>query len=487
MVIGSMDAADLPETAYFPFAMFFAPVTALALFGYLSDHTECCAVHALPIRRERLFVIRLLAAFAMYAVPMAVYLFATRNAVQDDPLKCFGWSCLEFLFLFSMAVLCMFITGRKVGAAILYMFLQMLPVLTAMALVTMYQPQLPGVYLDLLAFTESPSIYVYELYLLSTEPIPPEYTGLFIRMILVVLAVSAVFYALSLLLYRRRKLEYAGDLLAVRWLHPVFAFCSAMVGGCVIESMFSASDEVFSTPFFLLGLAIGYGFYWMLAKKSARIFTPKLIAGFAAIAAVTLGSVGLTAMDPLGRVGYIPQADAVKTATFSTSVWDPDVYRTDDPEMIASIGALHLELLTEHLAAPYFNDYPDTIHITYELESGRTIRREYAVRSEELKDKSAWYLSQPVARLHTEEPVIDSVTVSCDGKSPYKQTFYAQELFELVLTECSQGRMYVFEWEDKSDWNLIINLSNGSSIHIDVPKKAVDLIDWLNKNGNFNP
>ena len=58
---------------YEPIAPIFAPILAMVLFSYLFDPKECFMVHSLPIRRERLFGIHILAGLVMFLIPTAIF------------------------------------------------------------------------------------------------------------------------------------------------------------------------------------------------------------------------------------------------------------------------------------------------------------------------------------------------------------------------------------------------------------------------------
>lgn len=463
---------------YEPVAPIFAPILALVVFGYLCDPAECNMVHSLPIRRERLFLIHTAAAFLMFLVPTSIFCAVTRNFATQGAMYRFLFMVLEFLLLFSIGVLCMMLTGRKIGAALLYLFIQCLSLIVGTIVETLYLPLLPGVYLDPLYFFVSPMVIVssYADFMHDTQ-IPPDAWSF----VAVITGLSLVILVISMLLYRKRKLEHAGDLLAVRWLDPFFAACSGVTGASAMV-VFGFDSEVFQL---LLGIAIGYLSYWMLSKKSARVFTPKILGGFVCLVAALLGSMYLVHLDPLDRVSYVPEPHQVETANLSQGHYDTDGFSTTDPELIAGLTALHTDIAAQYVPealSKYNPSEGEKIFICYELKNGRTIQREYSCNDAALLKRSAWYLSQPIAYFETENPVFTSVIVRYFGDDRYLDPRLLPELTGVLLTECREGRMFDFDYND-TGWNLNL-VVQGSDWHtyLPIPETAVDTIAWLEAN-----
>lgn len=465
---------------YEPIAPIFAPIFALLVFGYLCDPRECNMVHSLPLRRERLMAIHVCAACLMYLIPTGIFCIATRAYATQGALYRFLFLALEFLFLFSIGTLCMMFTGRKIGAALLYIFIQCLSVITGVILQNLYVPLLPGVYLSSDWMALSPMLLISSFASFLTES---QLSGSELRFILVFFLVSLAILAVCMLLYRKRKLEHAGDLLAVSWLDPFFAVCSGVTGAAAM--VFFGFDS--SWLQLLLGTAIGYLSYWMLSKKSARVFTPKILLGYVCLIAVLLGSMYLTYLDPLGRVYYVPEPHQVARATLGQSEYDSEPFETDDPSVIADLTALHLQLAEHYTSEP--NDDasagydPSTlhrsIHITYELGNGRTIRREYLCNDPALLERAAWYLSQPEALFGRKDPSFDSITVRYKEKVCYLDPRLLPELTGVLLTECQEGRMFQFNGSS-TYWRLTFEQQNPEVYsYIYIPESAVDTLAWL--------
>ena len=463
---------------YEPIAPIFAPIFALVLFGYLCDPRECNMVHSLPIRREKLFLIHTLAACLMFLIPTGIFCAVTRDYATQKAIYRFLFMGVEFLLLFSVGVLSMMFTGRKIGAALLYIFIQCFTTIAGLIIDSLYLPLLPGVSISEDWTFLSPTFLVsrYADFTDNTVINWSEWSFL-----LIFTLISLAILGISVLLYRRRKLEHAGDLLAVSWLDPFFAACSGVTGASAMV-VFGFDSEVFQL---LLGIAIGYLSYWMLSKKSARVFTPKILGGFVCLVAALLGSMYLVHLDPLDRVSYVPEPHQVETANLSQGHYDTDGFSTTDPELIAGLTALHTDIAAQYVPealSKYNPSEGERIFICYELKNGRTIQREYSCNDAALLKRSAWYLSQPIAYFETENPVFTSVIVRYFGDDRYLDPRLLPELTGVLLTECREGRMFDFDYND-TGWNLNL-VVQGSDWHtyLPIPEAAVDTIAWLEAN-----
>lgn len=458
---------------YEPIAPIFAPIIALVLFGYLCDPKECFMVHSLPIRREQLFGIHILAGFVMFLVPTAIFCFVTRNVTYASAMYRFLFTAAEFLLLFSIFTLCTMLTGRKIGAAALYLFILAMPTMLDSIVQDVYLPLLPGLHWN------------SEFYILNPMMLVSRYADFYHEAVLTatdllylagVLLASLTILGASLFLYRRRKLECAGDLLSVSCLDPVFAVCAFFFG-----AVFMTSFESGPSPMIYFGAVIGYLAYWMLSKKTARVFTKRIILGLAALLVIFGASCIAAESDPLGRVYYVPEMAQIKTASLRTSPRSSERLETSDPEMIEAILELHGDLLDVAMD-PDENFNGSQLHIVYELTNGQFIERNYTCSYEAVLSRGAYLLSQPEAMLGSENPEITNILVLRDfGDRVTFDPALIDELSAVILKECRSGVMFDFDY-DYSPWELTVYLAGREPVELWIPESAVETIAWLEAN-----
>lgn len=467
--------AEVYYNSYFyePIAPIFAPILAIVLFGYLFDPKECFMVHSLPIRRERLFGIHILAGFVMFLIPTAIFCFVTRNATDTSAMYRYLFTASEFLLLFSIVTLCTMLTGRKIGAIAIYLFLLTFPAMMDTIIQDVYLSLLPGLYFSNEFYIPNPMMLVSSYADFYSEAVLTATDWLYLGGVL--LASLAILGA-SLFLYRRRKLECAGDLLSVRALEPVFAVCAFFFGAVFMTGVRSGPS-----PMVYFGAVIGYLAYWMLSKKTARVFTKKIILGLVGMLVLFTASCIVVESDPLGRVHYLPDAAQIKTASFMDSPGSVDRLETSDPAMIDVILELHGDILETEIESDWDND-GSQFHIVYELTNGQIIQRNYICSDHDLMFRGAWLLSQPESVFGTANPKISNIVVQYDFDDGFTiDPALIDELSAVVLKECRSGVMFNYNY-DYSPWELTVYLAGREPVDLWIPESALETIAWLEAN-----
>ena len=95
-------------------------------------------------------------------------------------------------------------------------------------------------------------------------------------------AVGTVFAGLALLLYRKRRMETAGDIVAIEGLKPVFKVCASLAGALGLASFLTDTLYYVDTSgikglatlclLMVIGGIIGWFIAQMLVEKSIRVF-----------------------------------------------------------------------------------------------------------------------------------------------------------------------------------------------------------------------
>ena len=430
-------------------------------------------VHSLPIRRERLFGIHILAGLAMFLVPTAIFCFVTRNATDTSAMYRYLFTAAEFLLLFSIVTLCAMLTGRKIGAVAIYLFLMTFPAMMDTIIKDVYLSLLPGLYFGNEFYIPNPMMLVSSYADFYSEAVLTATDWLYLAGVLLA---SLTILGASLLLYRRRKLECAGDLLSVRALEPVFAVCAFFFGAVFMTGVRSGPS-----PMVYFGAIIGYLAYWMLSKKTARVFTKRIVLGLVALLVLFTASCIAVKNDPLDRVHYLPDTAQIKTASFMDSPGYLNRLETSDPEMIDVILELHGDLLDVGMD-PEENYAGSQLHIVYELTNGQFIERNYTCADEDLLSRGAYLLSQPEAMLGSENPEITNVMVVHDySDRGTLDPALIDELSEVILKECRSGVMFDFDY-DYSPWEITVYLAGREPVELWIPESALDTVAWLEAN-----
>lgn len=320
--------------------LFFAPLTAMLLFGDLFNGRMCNALHAMPLRRETIFMTNVASGLLFSAVPTAVMALLSipllagtvvHNAWQIAILWYIGTN-LEFILFFGMAVFCIFCTGNKLGFAAVYAVLNGGAFLIYLVVDRLYTHMLYGVVTpDALVETLTPirmldDTFVevgsyHDMALLfegrMNEAVANFWVDEHYYSLIIFALVGIAFMALGLLMYRKRNLECAGDAVAVRWMAPVFQTIAAVAGLagavlCLDMFFYSMSKkDVILYGLAFCGMVVGWFAGKMLLERSTRVFRLKNWAGLGVLTVLFAVSLTMTHFDVFGIETWTPRADKV--------------------------------------------------------------------------------------------------------------------------------------------------------------------------------
>ena len=287
----------------------YAILCAMAVWSYLYNARSVGLMHTLPIRREGLFLTNLLSGLVMMAIPYAVtgvlivlvsFLYGGFEPV--GVLVTILGVAGESVFFFGLATFCAFIVGNVFMLPALYALFNFLAVLTDFTVNLLAQGFCFGIYSSYSGTVEwlSPVVYLmqkispnstYETQWVTDRlggqryetSVPTSVTLENGWLIAVYAAVGVVLMVLAWLMYRRRRSESAGDVVAVGWMKPVFRYgwaaFSAILGGRLLYALFweSFQNGLYFTvlPMILcmiVGGAVGYYAASMLLAKTLRVF-----------------------------------------------------------------------------------------------------------------------------------------------------------------------------------------------------------------------
>lgn len=373
----------------------YAPLAAFLLFGDLFKSRMCNALHALPLRREGWFLTHFTAGMLFCVVPNGVAALLTAALLQEYFWAAFVWLAvmvLQYLFFFGAATFAIQCSGNLLGGIAVYGIFNFLSTIAAGLAVVFYQPLLYGVKFDTAAITRlSPVVgftgadYMQTHFNNTTETTVLEgFVGADWRYLGIAAAVGVVLLVLAVLIYRRRQLESAGDLISLRPVAPVFLVIYTLGVGAVLYLIASSLTPALEYIFLVAGFAIGFFTGRMLLERKVKVFRGKNFLAFGIIVAVFFASLGITALDPVGITRYVPEAENVKTVQVCTSHYQYDMLRDSvtlsDPEDIKAIAQIHQSCIDN----PY-EERNDRVplSITYTMKNGATVERYYYIAQDD--------------------------------------------------------------------------------------------------------
>ena len=405
----------------------FGLLCAMAVFGYLYNARSSCAMHALPLRREGLFTTQYLAGLSFGLLPhLAVALCtAAIEMVLLPPdawleaLSCLGiWLLVQsatFLFFFSFAAFCAMFTGHLLALPAFYAILNGL-VWGLYGLLTLlfsqffygYSPSASSALADWLTplYTLSDACRWHFVETADYTTIPGSYELASPLTVAGYAAAGLVLALLALLLYRRRHVESAGDVVSFRVVRPIFqcgvTFCVGLSFGMATALFFSWSDHAaFLSVCVVLWSVVGFFAAEMLLKKSFRVLGAWK-RGLIALVVMSLLCGGCFA-DVFGIETRVPKADQVASLTVVLDMGEPYddarqlALELTAPEDMAPFIALHQSIVAERSRAQYNSPTYDpgdnyfSLSLYYTLGNGTTLNRQYhsiPIYRSELEDTS---------------------------------------------------------------------------------------------------
>ena len=481
-------------------SLLFGVMAAMAVYSYLYSHRSASWFHALPIRREGLFFSNCLSGLCFLLVPNVLVFLVTLGVeaaygVLDlvGLLSWLGAVSLSGIFFFSLATFCAQLTGHVLILPLLYIVLNFVVVGAEILARMLFRALAYGAAFSPTRFVlgwgspfvklmeQSPLRYVYQVD--PADDALNRLTDVHLGQwpaLLVYVVVGLVLLAGALLLYRHRRTESAGDVVAVPVLRPVFRYCmgigAALSLGLLLCSVFQVDNGspgmgllLRMLPCLLFAAAVGYFAAEMLIKKSLRVFRRGL-PGFLVCCLIVTAALVLIECDATGYERRMPEMQEVEYAHILVS--GVSSYVSVEPEEIARVQQLHqtlvgdkqtLEQAQYEAASQPVRSSEETayqISIEYGLKGGGYLCRAYwfPVTRQLLQDETS-PAAQVQSLLNSREAVEGRYSFSEEGTTVIGGRLYlneftgvdyrevdldqkqAQALYEAVQEDIDAGRL----------------------------------------------
>lgn len=393
----------------------FAVLMAMAVWSFLYNARAAHGAACLPVRREGLFVSAALGGFVpLAAANVAVFLlaFAAEAAAGCLNLGVLGqWLgavTLMLIFFYGFACFCAQLTGNIVVLPLLYGVLNVVvcgvtQLGRALLCLFLYGADssmsfdLSGYFSPVVAMIArlgAGDIYVQDA--LTGELIVTGYAFSGFGLLAVYAAVGVVLGIAALCLMRRRRMESAGDVVAVQALKPIFRWCMALGCAlgftCLILVIVWGGREMrhqmtlFITVVLLLlgGAFIGWFAAEMLIRKSFRVFR-RHWGGFGLCCLALVALMLCTELDVFGYERHIPAADEIEAVTITGS---GEGVTLIEPESIELARAFHQGIIDhkprqdQGSGTLFFNYNARNLtqcSLRYSLKNGGTVTRSYTL------------------------------------------------------------------------------------------------------------
>lgn len=505
---------------------------ALAVWGYLYSARSVNLMHILPIRREGLFVTNFLSGYVMLLLPFAVTggLCIVISAVFGlfEPvgvlvtiLGVLG----ESFFYFSSATLAAFITGNIFAMPALYLLLHFLEAILDLLLSNFARGFIFGLSTNYTGFLEflSPTVYLMRNVDADAQYQKTiiDYTGAYTHellsvrlenawLIAVYTLAGAALLALAFALYRRRRSERAGEVVAVGWMRPFFRYgvagLAALLGGQLIYGLFWEDAYFKAVPLavcMLVAGAIGYYGASMLLAKTLRVFH-RSWRGLALVAAGVAVLCGCLRLDLFRAADRVPEISQIEKMEFYADSNTYIFYPGREDELLERVRRLHAAIAADRKYVLDFDREKFTtledetpswtweyVSFTYTTHGGQTVQRNYSVpMTRERLGQSGAYDSLLDGLVNSQEMRLKRIHASGDGYEPCGGRIYlnrrnesselsdreAAAILEAVTRDAQAGRWGHVEWLSTEAWN---SGTYALQLSLEFSGESDDTWDWI--------
>lgn len=398
---------------------------ALAVFSYLFSARSANMLHAMPLRREGMFLTNFCSGLLFGVLPNLAVMLLTLLAeavigivLVQATVQWFLLNTLSFLFFYGFSVFLVQLTGNGFFLPFLYGILNFTAIGVEGVFRTLLRIFVYGydearfgtvAKLSPLFYLEAEADIVGENILYNTNDVLVNIHYVYDGWIylLVLAAVGLVFAGVAFVLYRHRNIESAGDVIAIRQLRPVFKYCFAvgiaLVFGIMLYSFIQKPVGAVAlfieiACFMVIGTFIGYFLAEILLQKSFRVFRKGWL-GFAIVSLCMLAMLTAIDCDLFGYEKYVPEAGDVESVLVGYSETGEG---STDEALIEKTIQLHKKAIQEKdeqqknqiASYSYYNAIEDDgthkaewnswgCSIRYKLKSGKTVIRYYEISCKE--------------------------------------------------------------------------------------------------------
>ena len=377
-----------------------AVVMAIAVHGWMFRKTSAAYIAALPVTREALLISSLLAGLTLLILPciiamlVSLLLYGGAGPLWTPYLLCSAAAVvLMNIAFFGLASFCTVFTGNAAVLPALYVIA--LYGFVGIEVVIRYITEFllfgvrggTGWELAIL----SPLYYFFNNYVGSYSYALP--------LTAVYAAAGVILAGLAVIFFRHRRMEAAGETVAVPVLRPIFRWGLAAVGALgmallILKTVFNVGSYAAGnggTPgkvaILLLAMLFGAAVGWFgadaLMRKTLRVFD-RHWKGLGVFCALLCALVVVTELDVFGVERYQPDADEIGYA--AVYGWgEYNVTRIIQPENIEKLLSLQKDIIANKKAYESqrgFNTFPLTIEY-FDTNGKLLVRRVYIYATEE--------------------------------------------------------------------------------------------------------
>lgn len=482
-------------------------VAGLLIFRFIHSKKTAVFVHSLPVKREANFISSVFAGITLMAVPIIInglilMLLSLGEYGEYFTLKeCFLWIACNFFcvfIMFSSVCLVASITGNSFAMIVLNIlfhtiFLIIAATVSVVANMFLFGFPNDNTVIDLVAENILP-VRVIQL-----QAALSDYREVSAADIIIPIVIAIVLYVLSVILYKKRRMETAEDVAGFKVLNGVFKYLLTLTGALIAFAIGEPSmkDSAFSFWFMVIIVsAVIYFACEMVLKKTLRVWKSKKgYFIFAGAFAIVMCVFAFTSF--FGYETRVPKKDKVKSVALY------EYYEDDEPfveisDVIDKAINVHSGIISEKTPIKE-NESARIFHIKYKLKSEGELHRRYILTEEKFRSIMSELYKFPEYKRAAETIYRDNkriMDVSLNGDAGSVNIESRKKVAELVecirkdIDSLSYDRIYNGKWSFNVSYGYAIdNEYDTDRLYYEsqtINANFKNTIDWVKENGYWD-
>lgn len=384
------------------FAVIIPMVVCVIIFSYLQKSRSISFYHSLPVCRRALFISNVLSGLAVMYIPVIlVYVFflvVSKNLGFCPTAELTQWlviACVEELFYFSIGVFAMIIVGNSFVAIGIYAVVIFLPEYIFRLLENLVKPVVFGyagsdrtVFLRKFSprdvFDNIEFDFRYDMESPATLTIRN-----FTSTVIVMFLISLTLLVLAVLIYRKRKSEASGDILAVKWFSTVATWCPAFFFAVLMTSIITGGIaggflDKYSIVLKIV-VAVSFAIFGFMGYNAVSLLVPreKLI-----IREQIKPAAIFTAFMLVFGIGFLIFSSCIEKYSPDTAdiseisvAYEGNTVKISQADLVDGFKSIHKKAVEgkTNWLKNHGGQGVDEVSVNFTLKSGRTVCRNYCL------------------------------------------------------------------------------------------------------------
>lgn len=378
-------------------AMIVPTVVAYLVFSGVHNSRHGIFLHSLPTTRKTNYLSQLCASFTLMFAPVVLIgiVYAIMSVCGyskiisiSDIISWIAINIFVLFIMFSIAAFSAYITGNGIASVVVNACIHLLPLIISLAIINISVEFIYGfnensnIANDIAFYT--PIVWIFKNIIIAEKHIQLSK----MPQVYIYILGAILIYAITYMLYKKRKIELCGDVAAFKIFKPILKY------GITLFTAIAVGSAVLSIPLMngiskiavmtVLSACIYFASEMLITKNVHVLKSYKGFIGFFSTLFAIISFFAFTSV--FGYETYIPDIDKISEASVSDmGTWYYE--NLTDKDLITDTRNIH-KMLT--------NDIPDfigeddendsIIYINYKMKNGKKISRKYYINSDDINN-----------------------------------------------------------------------------------------------------